>query len=178
MDEFDFSRPLAPAMPAPGRDGPVAEPIYRAMLQALGDLPLLAPHNWPPSRVTRLYLPVVNVAVNMNPAATTTLATFPVPGGMYGRLTRFGNAGSDLGNLRWNLLIQGSAADPIAGLVGPYGSLSAPLALDAGGIPVAPNNLIELSVVNLGLGVITGVQAVLLGWLVSAADLATRRPRW
>ena len=184
MDAIDFShldlsRPIAPAEPADFRGGgPVAEPIYRAMLQALDDLSRLSPHNWFPARVTRLYLPLENVAVNMNPAASTTLASYTVPGAMIGRLTRFGNAGSDLGNLRWNLLIHQSAVDPIAGLIGPYGTVAAPIELGAGGIPIKANELIELQVVNRGLGVITGVQAVLLGWLVIAEELATRRPRW
>lgn len=179
MDErVDTFRPIAPAEPAHFPGGPVAEPIYRAMLQAFADLPRLSPHIWPPSRVTRVYLPLENVAVNMNPAATTTLATYTVPGSMVGRLTHFGNAGSDIGNLRWNLMIHQSPVDPIAGLIGPYGTVTAPLELGAGGIPIKANDLIELQVVNRGLGVITGVQAVLIGWLIIAEDLATRRPAW
>ncbi len=176
--ERDFSRPLPADEPASVRGGPVAEPIYRAMVQALEDLALLAPHNWAPARVTRLYLPLINVPINMNPAATATLATYTVARGMRGRLTHFGNAGSDLTNLRWSLLLHQSAADPIAGLVGPYGTVTAPLILGAGGLPIEATNLIELQVVNIGLGVITNVQAVLLGWLVSDEELQTRRPRW
>ena len=175
----DVLRPLAPAKPARLEgEGAVAEPIYRAVLRALGDLSRLSPHNWPPDRVTRLYLPLENVAINLNPAASSTLASYTVPGAMIGRLTHFGNAGSDLSNLRWNLLIHQSAADPIAGLIGPYGTVTAPLELGAGGIPIRENNLIELQVVNRGLGVITGVQVILLGWLMSADQLLTRRPRW
>ena len=174
----DVSRPIAPAEPAAFGGGPVAEPIYRAMLQAFADLSRVSPQNWSPARVTRFYLPLTNTAVNLNPAATTTLATYTVPGSMIGRITHFGNGGSDLGNLRWNLLIHQSAADPIAGLVGPYGTVTAPLELVAGGLGIKENNLIELQVVNIGLGVITGVQAVLLGWLMSAGELVTRRPQW
>ena len=56
--------------------------------------------------------------------------------------------------------------------------MTAPLALIAGGLEIRENNLIELEVVNIGLGVITGVQAVILGWLIPTGVLATRRPSW
>jgi hypothetical protein len=170
-------RPLTPALPTRPL-APSSEAILRAVEEGWDRLPEIHPHIFWPERTQLLYLPIYNVPVNVNPAQTSTLISFLVPGAHQGRLTHFGNGGSDLTNLRWNLMANQSGLPPVSGLVGQLGTVAAPLELPAGGIWVEENKLIELSVTNTGLGVISGVQAVLIGFLYAAESQPTQRGRW
>lgn len=153
------------ALPGAAALEPDLQDLARAFAAALSALPRLLPWIWPPESVIPFCQPQVNTPINVAAAATVTLVSYQIHAGRAGRITHFGVAGSDFANLRWTLFLRGNPVPPVAGLVLQYGSIAAPTLISGGGIAIGPQDDIQVQVVNIGAGIISGVQARIDGYL-------------
>jgi hypothetical protein len=137
------------------------------VLRALKLLSTVYPSFFPPydRSVLPFVFPITNVPINVAPATAVTLGIFRVPPGHKGRITAFGCTGSDLTNLQWDFLLNGTPTPPIAGLVLQYGTIPAPSIIPGPGIVLIESDTCELRVTNIGVGIIANVQARADGYL-------------
>jgi hypothetical protein len=138
-----------------------------AFLRALKLLTAVLPSIFPPydRAVLPFVFPLVNVPINVAPATAVTLGIFRVPPGHRGRVTAFGCTGSDLANLQWDFLLNGTPTPPITGMVMQYGTIPAPVTIPGPGIVVIESDTCEIRVTNIGVGIIANVQARADGYL-------------